>query len=201
VTFKAEYQVETLVVGAGVIGSAVAYHLARLGMKDVRVIDFDLEGSLSSSELNAGGVRATWIQPINIEMSKITIDYLAEHAEEVGYRDCGYLWLHPANRIDAALKARERHLQMGWPVEVWDIPTLQSRVPFIDKTDGIAGVLFGPRDGLVNPNRVKNHFRDEARKLGVVFDDRTMLRSVEYTPASSHATRCAAERFEQVTSH
>lgn len=199
--FKTEFRVETLIVGAGVIGSSVAMHLAQLGMKDIRVIDFDLEGSLSSSELNAGGVRATWVQPINIEMSKITIDYLAERASEVGYRDCGYLWLHPADRLERALKARELQVKMGWPVEVWDIPKLQSRVPFIDKTDGIAGALFGPRDGLVNPNRVKNHFRDEARKLGVAFDDRTMLRAVEYVASGSHGVKCVAERFENVMSH
>jgi glycine/D-amino acid oxidase-like deaminating enzyme len=198
---SSEHSVETLIVGAGVIGSSVAMHLAQLGMKNVRVVDFDLEGSLSSSELNAGGVRATWVQPINIEMSKITIDYLAKHAEEVGYRACGYLWLHPADRLERALKARERQVAMGWPVEAWDIPTLQSKVPFIDKTDGIAGALFGPRDGLVNPNRVKNHFRDEARALGVVFDDRTMLRSAEYSREGGSAVKLVADRFEMVMSH
>jgi sarcosine oxidase subunit beta len=201
VSHQAEHHCQVVVIGAGVIGSSVALHLAQQGMKDVRVIDFDLEGSLSSSELNAGGVRATWQQPINIEMAKLTIDYFSKRAEEVGYRDCGYLWLHPASRIDAALKAREKHLAMGWPVEVWDIPKLQSRVPFIDKTDGIAGVLFGPRDGLINPNRVKNHFRDEARKLGVVFDDRTMLRKAEYPAQGKDKVVLTTERFESVMSH
>jgi sarcosine oxidase subunit beta len=201
VNFQTEHHVDALVVGAGVIGSSVAWHLARLGMTNIRVIDFDLEGSLSSSELNAGGVRATWIQPINIEMAKITIEYLASHAQEVGYRDCGYLWLHPADRIDAAMKARERHLAAGWPVEAWDIPELRSKVPFIDKTEGIAGAFFGPRDGLVNPNRVKNHFREQARRLGVAFDDRTMLRAAEFTPQAGHALRLTAERFENVMAH
>jgi glycine/D-amino acid oxidase-like deaminating enzyme len=199
--FKTEHRVETLIVGAGVIGSSLAMHLAQLGMKDVRVIDFDLEGSLSSSELNAGGVRATWLQPINIEMSRITIDYLAKHAAEVGYRDCGYLWLHPADRLERALKGRELQVKMGWPVEAWDLAQLRSKVPFIDKTDGIAGALFGPRDGLVNPNRLKNHFRDEARRLGVVFDDRTVLRAATFEQSSDHAVRCVTERFEAVMSH
>src|SRR4051794_22717932 len=98
-------KVETLIVGGGLIGSSVAMHLAKMGMTGVRVIDFDLEGSLSSSELNAGGVRATWMQAINIEMSKITIDYFSNIAEEVGYKACGYLWLHSEKRLEAALKA------------------------------------------------------------------------------------------------
>ena len=96
-------KVETLIIGAGVIGSSVTMHLAQKGMTNIRVIDFDLEGTLSSSELNAGGVRATWVHPLNIEMSKLTIEYLAQHAEDVGYRDCGYLWLHRPDRFDLGL--------------------------------------------------------------------------------------------------
>src|SRR5690242_17610752 len=143
-------RVETLIIGAGVIGSSVAMHLAKMGMNQIRVIDFDLEGSLSSSELNAGGVRATWVQPINIEMSKQTIEYFANVADQVGYRACGYLWLHSDERMSAALQAREKQVKRGWPVEVWDLSELKRRVPFVDKTEGIAGSIFAPRDGLIN---------------------------------------------------
>jgi glycine/D-amino acid oxidase-like deaminating enzyme len=189
-------KVETLIVGAGVIGSSVAMHLARMGMTNIRVIDFDLEGTLSSSELNAGGVRATWVQPINIEMSKATIDYFATVADEVGYRPCGYLWLHPEERFSAALQARETQMQKGWPVEVWDIPKLKNKIPFLDKTDGIAGALFAPRDGLINPNLLKVHFRNRARSLGVVFDDRTLLKAVSYPQDGSSRAIATTQRFE-----
>jgi sarcosine oxidase subunit beta len=194
-------KVETLVVGAGVVGSSVAMHLAQKGMKNIRVIDVDLDGSLSSSELNAGGVRATWVQPINIQMSKVTIDYFAQIANEVGYRDCGYLWLHPQERLSAALQARERQVQMGWPVDVWDVAELKRHIPFIDKTDGIAVALFAPRDGLINPNLMKTHFREKAKALGVVFDDRTWLQEVQYPENASYKVQAFAERFETVMSH
>jgi glycine/D-amino acid oxidase-like deaminating enzyme len=191
-------QVDTLVIGAGVIGSSVTMHLAELAAKlgggatsgEIRCIDFDLEGSLSSSELNAGGVRATWNQPINIRMSQHTIDYFAENAEAVGYHACGYLWLHTPGSLPAALKARERQMAMGWPVEAWDVAELKRRVPFIDKTDDLAGAVFGTRDGLVNPNRVKNHFREKARGAGARFDDRTLLRSARYEADGSIQLIC-----------
>ncbi len=194
-------KVQTLIIGAGVIGSSVAMHLAKQGMTDIRVIDFDLEGSLSSSELNAGGVRATWVQPINIEMSKLTIGFFATLAEEVGYKPCGYLWLHSQNKWEAALKARETQLRLGWPVEVWDVSELKRKVSFIDKTDGIVGALFAPRDGLINPNLLKNYYRTQSRALGVVYDDRTLLCSVEHSEQGSHPIRAVAERFESVMSH
>src|SRR5690349_3424288 len=98
-------KVDTLIVGAGVIGSSVAMHLSQRGLQNIRVIDFDLEGSLSSSELNAGGVRATWMQPINVEMSKRSIEFFSTVAEEIGYRACGYLWLHSEKNLDPAIRA------------------------------------------------------------------------------------------------
>jgi glycine/D-amino acid oxidase-like deaminating enzyme len=163
------FQTDYLVIGAGLIGSAVAMGLARQGVDRVMVVDLDLTGEWSSSELNAGGVRATWSQKVNLLASKHSIEYFAQHANEVGYRDCGYLWLHRPATFDQALKAREMHVANGWPVDVLDVPALKKKVPFIDKTDDLAGAIFGVRDGLVNPNRLKEHYREQALKKGTQF--------------------------------
>jgi glycine/D-amino acid oxidase-like deaminating enzyme len=192
--------VDTLIIGAGLVGSSVAMHLAKLGAQNVRVIDFDLEGSFSSSELNAGGVRATWVQPINIQLSKLSIEYFASIADECGYRPCGYLWLHSPEKMNAAMKAREEQLKQGWTVEAWDLAELRRRVPFIDKTDGLAGAAFAPRDGLINPNLLKGHFRSKARELGVKFDDRTWVKSAEYVSREKAKVHLSVNRFESALS-
>ena len=177
-------------------------HLSEKGMNHIRVIDFDLEGTLSSSELNAGGVRATWVQPINILMSKLSIEYFERVAHEVGYRACGYLWLHPHSRWPAVLDSRQRQVQHGWPVEVWDTSELKRRVPFIDRTEDLAGALFAPRDGLINPNLLKNHYRERARARGVIFEDRSLLREVSYLhEAGEYAISAQVEKFETPLSH
>jgi glycine/D-amino acid oxidase-like deaminating enzyme len=181
---------EVLIIGAGVIGSSVAYHLAKLGHSNVRVVDPDLEGSLSSSELNAGGVRATFSQPLNIEMSKQTIEFFARHREETGYRDVGYLWLRTPEQMESAKASTELQRKLGWAIEEWDVSRLRSKVPFIDKTDDLAGALFAPKDGLVNPNLLKNFYRAEARKLGVVFDDRTFVRGMEEISENEAEVHC-----------
>lgn len=170
---------EVLVIGAGLIGSSVAMHLAQKGVSNVRVVDFDLEGVLSSSELNAGGVRATWSQEINIEASKLSIEHFAKNAERVGYRDCGYLWLYEAPKFERALKMRELQQKLGWTVNVWDIPELKRNIPFMDKTDDLAGALFSPRDGLLNPNLLKNYFREEATRSGAQFEDGVLILASE----------------------
>jgi sarcosine oxidase subunit beta len=175
----ADLRADILVIGAGVIGSSVAFHLARAGVSGIRVVDLDLEGTLSSSELNAGGVRATFNQPINIQMSKLSIEYFAQHAPEMGYRDVGYLWLHQLETFEKATQAAERQRTFKWPVEDWSVATLREKIPFIDKTDDLAGAVFAPKDGLVNPNLVKGHYRAEARKLGVIFEDRVFIQSAD----------------------
>ncbi len=162
---------DILVIGGGLIGSAIAMGLSRLGVSAVTTVDLDLSGEWSSSELNAGGVRATWSQKVNLLASKFSIEYFQTVAEAVGYRDCGYLWLHRPGTFETALKAREMHVSHGWQVDVFDQKGIRERFPVIDKVDDLAGALFGVKDGLVNPNRLKEHFREEASARGARFLD------------------------------
>ncbi len=170
---------EIAIIGAGVIGSALASALAEQGLRDVVVIDPDLEGTHSSSELNAGGVRATFNQEINILCSKITIDYLAKHVTETGYRPVGYLWMHRSEGMKSAALSLTKWKKAGWPIEEWSVQRLKEYAPFIDQTDDLVGAVYGPRDGLVNPNLLKNYFRNRARSLGVNFIDRLKLARAE----------------------
>ena len=170
-------QTEFAVIGAGVIGSSVAWHLGELGAREVAVFDSDLEGTLSSSELNAGGVRGTWTTPHHVAASRLSIDYFASVADEVGYRPCGYTWMVRPEAWAGFEKARALQTAMGWDVEVWDVAELKRRLPLLDKTDDLRGAFFGVRDGLVNPNRLKHHYRDQAKKTGRVrFVDQMRLK-------------------------
>ena len=65
---------DVIVIGAGVIGSSIAMGLAERSLKTLAV-DIDLSGRLSSSEKNAGGVRATWWQRVNIALCRASIEY------------------------------------------------------------------------------------------------------------------------------
>lgn len=190
---------DTVIMGAGLIGSSVAYHLSvlRPGAK-IAVFDVDLEGSLSSSELNAGGVRGTFAQEFNIRISKHSIDYYAEHARDVGYRSCGYLWLHGPRSWDQAQSAAELQGQCRWPVDVLDANAIQDRFPYIDKLQNINGAVFAPRDGLVNPNLLKNHYRDLARKNGVQFIDRMWLIDVQTSEVSASRFHLSIDQYSAV---
>lgn len=163
-----------VIAGGGIIGSAVAYCLAERGWRDVCVVDLDLAGIYASSELNAGGVRATWWQPVNIETCRQTLDFFRERREEFGFRERGYLWLY--DDPEALRIAREKQaLQnaQGLGVELLGPGEIAAHCPLLDShLDEIIGATFSPRDGLINPNAVRAYYRREAEALGVRFLNR-----------------------------
>ena len=163
-----------LVLGGGVIGTSLAWSLAARGVPDVVVVDLDLAGVYASSELNAGGARATWWQPVNIESCRITLDFFADHSEEFAFREAGYVWLYDdAKLFEKAQRARELQAAQGLEVVALDRGEVLARFPLLDRnTQEIVGATHSPRDGLVNPNAVRTWYRREAEKLGVRFLNR-----------------------------
>src|SRR5689334_15326008 len=105
VPVQVDVEADIVIVGAGLLGSSVAMHLAQQGAKSIAVVDLDLDGVFSSSELNAGGVRATWNHPVNAAISKISIDYYSKIYEEVGFRQNGYFWMYSKDRWAQAFSA------------------------------------------------------------------------------------------------
>lgn len=168
-------EADFVIVGAGIIGSSLAAELSKKGAQKIIVVDPDLEGSWSSTELNAGGVRATFHQEVNILTSKLSIEYFEKFADEVGYKPSGYLWLLDAEKKSKALQAQKKWDKLKWETQFWDLKKLTQDRPFIDLTEDLEGALFSPRDGLINPNLLKNHFRSIAKKNGVQFFDRKLL--------------------------
>ena len=168
-----------LIIGGGIVGSAVAYELSRRGVGDLRVLDADLQGEWSSSERNAGGVRHLWVQRVNMDLARCSIGLFAQNAPAIGFQKTGYLWLfsHDQREDGEAALARARRNNLEY--EELSVADIQSRYPFLDKTDGIAFGLFGPRDGILNPNALKQFFRTEAMKKGVVFEDRVWIEDLK----------------------
>jgi sarcosine oxidase subunit beta len=173
-------RVGVLVVGGGIVGTALAWALAERGVRGVCVLDLDLSGVYASSELNAGGVRATWWQPVNIETCRETLDFFRAHAEQFGFQERGYLWLYE----DAALYAQAREKrglqnQAGLGVELLEPADVAARFPLLDRgRDRWVGATWSPRDGLINPNAVRAWLRRGARERGVVFRNRDYVTGV-----------------------
>jgi glycine/D-amino acid oxidase-like deaminating enzyme len=173
-------EADVIIVGAGLVGSSVAMHLAQNGAGSVVVVDLDLEGVYSSSELNAGGVRATWNSPVNAMISRLSIDYYSSIKEQIGFKQNGYFWMYSSEnwpKAKAALQANPHLQDMG--LGYLSPAQITSQYPFIDKVSDLGGATFSPRDGLLNANLLKAHFRNAARAAGVQFVNRTWVHHVD----------------------
>jgi len=170
-----------VIVGGGIIGSSVAWSLAERGVRDVAVVDVDLAGIYAASELNAGGARATWWQPVNIETCLATLDFFRGNREAFGFRERGYLWLYADRDLfSRALAKRVLQNEHGLDVEELSPGDVRERYPLLDGSlHELAGATFSPRDGLVNPNAVRAHYRACAEALGVRFLNRHYVTGVE----------------------
>ncbi len=171
-------RLDVIVIGAGVVGSSVAMGLAERGL-NVLVVDLDLSGRLSSSEKNAGGVRATWWQPVNIALCRASIRYYESVRDEVGFRQKGYLWLYDVETWPKALTHLPIQRELEHSIEVLTTGEVHQRVAEIDKPDGIAGATFSPADGLINSNLLKEHYRSRSRAKGAKYLDRVFIHAID----------------------
>ena len=96
------------VIGGGVIGASIAYHLARNGVDDVVIIDRAHGPGAGSTGRATGGFRAQFAMSINIQLSLLSREALRNFQEETGvdpgYEQVGYLWLAAADTSLGALR-------------------------------------------------------------------------------------------------
>src|SRR5919206_1668074 len=109
---------DVVVIGGGIVGSSVAYHLAEQGCRDVLVIEREAHQGQGSTGKSMGGVRAQFSTPVNIAMSRYSINFFAQFDEAVGhpadYRPHGYLFVATSERHLEYLKANHaRQVALG----------------------------------------------------------------------------------------
>src|SRR5687767_8241778 len=162
------------IIGAGAIGSAPAYFLARAGVDRVCLIEPDPTYSQAATPLATGGCRRLFSRPENIETSKASIEFFkayAQHAEvdaeapAVGWKERGYLFVVTPGHERTLERNTEAQRAHGVNVELLDRKALEVRYPFMYCGDLALGAL-SPEDGWLDPNAVLQGFRKKALALG-----------------------------------
>ena len=163
-----------VVIGAGCIGASVAYHLGRRGVRDVLVIEKEPFAGAGSTSKAAGGIRAQFSTPLNVQISMRSIDqyerFAAEMETDPVFFQVGYLFLlSDAERWASFQRQAEMQRGLGLPVETLSPGEVAARLPMLNVED-VLGATFCARDGLCNPHEITQAYVAQARRLGARFE-------------------------------
>jgi sarcosine oxidase subunit beta len=150
------HSAEIVIVGGGIVGSSIAYHLTAAGCRDVLVIERETHQGKGSTGKSMGGVRAQFSTPVNIQMSLYSIPFYASFEESLGhpagYRPQGYLFCATSEKHLAYLRCNyERQVAMGLKnVRLVSGDEIRKMYPQL-RGDDIVGGSFCSTDGFVDP--------------------------------------------------
>lgn len=158
-----------VIIGGGVMGVSIAYHLAAAGVPDVVLVDKGAFGSGSTCKA-AGGVRAQFSDRINIELGLRSLETFANFGarfnQEIDFHKVGYLFL-----LDSAatVSAFEQNVALqndhGVPSRMISVTEAKQMSPLIS-TEGLLAAAFSPTDGHCTPESVVLGYAVAARRKG-----------------------------------
>lgn len=167
-----------VVVGAGVVGLSIARSLGRHG-SDVLLMDRSDYGTAASGT-NLGQLSVTDREPgLEIELVRETFEMYraAQERRPLEYeRNGGLCTLETAEDLAIARRIVPDKIERGYRLELLEGDAVRRVEPHIR---GLAGGVFSPDEGRVNPFRVNDWLWHEARAAGVDWQSHTTLRSVE----------------------
>jgi len=162
---------EVVIIGGGIVGSSIAYHLAAAGCTAVLVIERETATGKGSTGKSMGGVRAQFSTPVNIQMSLYSIPFYASFDERLGfpagYRPQGYLFCATQEKHLAYLRAnQQKQVALGLKnVSMVTAEEIRGRFPQL-RSDDILGGSFCSTDGFVDPYSAMNGFMSWAADHG-----------------------------------
>ena len=186
---------EVVIIGAGVIGASIAWHLCQRGCSDVVLLDGGEPGSGSTSKAT-GGFRAQFDTEVNIRLSLLSRAKLLRFHDEVGadpgFEQRGYLWLATEEpELDRLRKAQTLQHATGL-TEARMLTGSEARAfqPALDPV-AIAGAAYCPTDGFIRPMQILDGYLRDAIRMGARLFPGQQVRSLRRESESIARVECS----------
>ncbi len=169
---------QVVVIGGGVVGCSVLYHLTKLGWSDVILLE--RRDLTSGSTWHAAGGFHTLNGDTNMAALQGYTIRLYKELEEITGMSCG---LHHVggltlaenqDRFDMLRAERAKHRYMGLETEIFGPEQIREFSP-ITNTDGIVGALYDPLDGHLDPSGTTHAYAKAARMGGATIQTHCMV--------------------------
>ncbi|MGI9368385.1 MAG: GcvT family protein [Ruegeria sp.] len=169
---------QVAVIGGGVVGCSVLYHLTKLGWSDVMLLE--RSELTSGSTWHAAGGFHTLNGDTNMAALQGYTIRLYKELEEITGMSCG---LHHVggvtladnqDRFDMLLAERAKHRFMGLETEIVGPDELKKIAP-VTNADGIIGALYDPLDGHLDPSGTTHAYAKAARMGGSTIETHCMV--------------------------
>jgi sarcosine oxidase subunit beta len=174
---------DVVIIGGGIIGGSVAWHLARRQAGRIVVLEKEKHTGRGATAYSAGGIREQFSSEINIRMSHYSLDAYGQFAEEMGqdidYKKAGYMFLASSEETATALRRNvDLQNQVGVESRLITPQEAQERVRDLNIEDLLlAG--FNARDGYVDPSSICQGYIQRARDLEVEFRTRCTVTDLQ----------------------
>ena len=161
---------DVVIIGGGIMGMSIAYHLAARGCSDVVLLEKEEQFGTGATGTNAGGIRHQFSTRVNIELSRRSIEMIErfpqEMDQEVDINLCGYLFLLDNDRDVVSFKENiALQHSCGIETELLDPSEIARFAPQMQIDDIICGAFYG-KDGITDPHSVLQGYTTQARRLG-----------------------------------
>jgi len=163
-----------VIIGGGIIGTSIAYHLAKRGVCDVVLVEADMVGSGSSGR-SAAMILLQMSREMTIRMSQESFkEYLVfnDHfGADIGYKPMGYLNLATKEIADDLRAQVDLQRRLGVPTDILSPEEIGRLIPALN----VADIAFGSiclRDGVIDPHSVMQAYVKHARRLGAEMNEK-----------------------------
>jgi len=146
---------KVVIIGAGMVGASIAFHLTRLGEKDVFILEKSYVSSGSTGRC-AGGIRQQWSTRNNVRLAMRSVEWFKRMKEDtcmdVEYKQGGYLILSfDEKEAEEFAENVKMQKEEGLEVEVLTPKQVKRRFPYVN-VEGVKLATFCPTDGHANPH-------------------------------------------------
>lgn len=181
VASSAEHSAQTVIIGAGIVGCSIAYHLAAKGYKDMLVVDRASIDRPAGSTGHAPGLLAQIsASPVMTALAKISaVLYTALPPEKPAYSAVGSIEVARDNTMMRRFHDKVRRgTEAGIDAQILDVAGIKQLMPLMN-VDSLIGGVFVPSDGVLDARRALAGLATEIRKAGVEIRDETTVTGIE----------------------